>query len=153
MIESVIREAHRVGAKVGSCGQAPSDHPEFAEFLVACGIDSMSISPDSFIAVKHRFPPYIVSGGRPVTRLRLITLIATGARRARLRSTSIDNYCPITSALFRSSENIDGSGYEVIDKSGSMGNAVIGDLHDASPQFVDWRFIPCCDLDLDERWA
>ncbi|MFZ0123385.1 MAG: putative PEP-binding protein, partial [Xanthobacteraceae bacterium] len=86
---------HRVGAKVGLCGQAPSDHPEFAEFLVACGIDSMSISPDSFIAVKQRFPPYIVSGGRPVTRLRLITLIATGARRARLRSTSIDNYCPI----------------------------------------------------------
>ena len=52
MIESVIREAHKAGAKVGLCGQAPSDHPEFAEFLVACGIDSMSVSPDSFIAVK-----------------------------------------------------------------------------------------------------
>jgi pyruvate,water dikinase len=51
MIESVIREAHKAGAKVGLCGQAPSDHPEFAEFLVACGIDSMSVSPDSFIAV------------------------------------------------------------------------------------------------------
>jgi pyruvate,water dikinase len=36
------------------CGQAPSDHPEFAEFLVACGIDSMSVSPDSFVAVKQR---------------------------------------------------------------------------------------------------
>jgi pyruvate,water dikinase len=54
MIESVIREAHKAGAKVGLCGQAPSDHPEFAEFLVACGIDSMSVSPDSFVAVKHR---------------------------------------------------------------------------------------------------
>jgi pyruvate,water dikinase len=54
MIESVIREAHKAGAKVGLCGQAPSDHPEFAEFLVACGIDSMSVSPDSFIAVKKR---------------------------------------------------------------------------------------------------
>ena len=54
MIESVIREAHKAGAKVGLCGQAPSDHPEFAEFLVACGIDSMSVSPDSFIAVKQR---------------------------------------------------------------------------------------------------
>ena len=54
MIESVIQEAHKSGAKVGLCGQAPSDHPEFAEFLVACGIDSMSVSPDSFIAVKRR---------------------------------------------------------------------------------------------------
>ncbi|MGC1860980.1 MAG: phosphoenolpyruvate synthase [Methylocystis sp.] len=54
MIESVIRDAHEAGAKVGLCGQAPSDHPEFAEFLVACGIDSMSVTPDSFIAVKQR---------------------------------------------------------------------------------------------------
>ena len=52
MIERVIREAHKAGAKVGLCGQAPSDHPEFAEFLVACGINSISVSPDSFIAVK-----------------------------------------------------------------------------------------------------
>jgi len=54
MIRTVIGAAHRSGAKVGLCGQAPSDHPEFAEFLVACGIDSMSVSPDSFIAVKQR---------------------------------------------------------------------------------------------------
>jgi pyruvate, water dikinase len=54
MIDSVIREAHKSGTKVGLCGQAPSDHPEFAEFLVACGIDSVSVSPDSFIAVKRR---------------------------------------------------------------------------------------------------
>jgi pyruvate,water dikinase len=36
MIDSVIQEARKSGAKVGLCGQAPSDHPEFAEFLVAC---------------------------------------------------------------------------------------------------------------------
>jgi pyruvate,water dikinase len=53
MIRSVITEAHKAGAKVGLCGQAPSDHPEFAEFLVECGINSLSISPDSFIAVKR----------------------------------------------------------------------------------------------------
>jgi pyruvate, water dikinase len=53
MIETVIREAHKAGAKVGLCGQAPSDHPDFAEFLVRCGIDSMSVSPDSFLAVKQ----------------------------------------------------------------------------------------------------
>ncbi|MFC5525810.1 phosphoenolpyruvate synthase [Rhodanobacter ginsengisoli] len=53
MIRHVIDEAHAVGAKVGLCGQAPSDHPSFAEFLVTCGIDSMSVSPDSFVAVKR----------------------------------------------------------------------------------------------------
>jgi pyruvate, water dikinase len=53
MIENVIREAHKAGAKVGLCGEAPSNHPEFAEFLVACGIDSMSVSPDSFMRVKN----------------------------------------------------------------------------------------------------
>jgi pyruvate,water dikinase len=53
MIRNVVTEAHKAGAKVGLCGQAPSDHPEFAEFLVSCGIDSMSVSPDSFLAVKR----------------------------------------------------------------------------------------------------
>ena len=54
LIRSVIEAAHNAGAKVGLCGQAPSDHPEFAQFLVECGIDSISVSPDSFIAVKER---------------------------------------------------------------------------------------------------
>lgn len=47
MIAQVIKVAHQFGCKVGICGQAPSDHPEFAEFLVACGIDSISLNPDS----------------------------------------------------------------------------------------------------------
>lgn len=47
MIAQVINVAHQCGCKVGICGQAPSDHPEFAEFLVACGIDSISLNPDS----------------------------------------------------------------------------------------------------------
>lgn len=54
MIHSIITQAHKVGADVGLCGQAPSDQPEFAGFLVECGIDSMSVSLDSFIAVKRR---------------------------------------------------------------------------------------------------
>lgn len=53
MIGNVIGEAHKAGAKVGLCGQAPSDHPQFAAFLVQCGIDSISVSPDSFVAVKR----------------------------------------------------------------------------------------------------
>ncbi|MEZ5786275.1 MAG: phosphoenolpyruvate synthase [Xanthobacteraceae bacterium] len=54
MIRSVIERAHAAGARVGLCGQAPSDHPAFAEFLIDCGIDSISVSPDSFPAVKQR---------------------------------------------------------------------------------------------------
>ncbi len=53
MISSVIAAARKAGAKIGLCGQAPSDHPEFAAFLVRCGIDSISVSPDSFVAVKR----------------------------------------------------------------------------------------------------
>ncbi|WP_082095744.1 phosphoenolpyruvate synthase [Photobacterium halotolerans] len=48
MIAQVITVAHQYGCKVGICGQAPSDYPEFAEFLVNCGIDSISLNPDSF---------------------------------------------------------------------------------------------------------
>ena len=52
MIRSVIKEARTAGTKVGLCGEAPSNHPEFAEFLIECGIDSISVVPDSFISVK-----------------------------------------------------------------------------------------------------
>jgi len=49
LIEQVIETAHAAGKKVGICGQAPSDYPEFATLLVRLGIDSISLSPDSFI--------------------------------------------------------------------------------------------------------
>ncbi|MGO9450402.1 MAG: phosphoenolpyruvate synthase [Candidatus Binataceae bacterium] len=52
LMASVIPRAHKFERKVGLCGQAPSDHPEFARFLVNAGIDSISVSPDSFIRVK-----------------------------------------------------------------------------------------------------
>ncbi|MEX1238913.1 MAG: phosphoenolpyruvate synthase [Cyclobacteriaceae bacterium] len=48
-IRHVIEEAHKAGVEVGLCGQAPSDYPEFAKFLVECGIDSISFNPDAFI--------------------------------------------------------------------------------------------------------
>jgi pyruvate,water dikinase len=48
MISWAIEGAHASGITVGICGQAPSDHPEVAEFLVGEGIDSMSLNPDSF---------------------------------------------------------------------------------------------------------
>jgi pyruvate,water dikinase len=53
-IAAVIEEAHACGRKVGICGQAPSDHPDFAAFLVESGIDSMSLNPDSVFSVKKR---------------------------------------------------------------------------------------------------
>ncbi|WP_182870950.1 phosphoenolpyruvate synthase [Stieleria mannarensis] len=49
MISSVIAQAKRSGCKIGICGQAPSDYPQFAEFLVQQGIDSLSLTPDSVL--------------------------------------------------------------------------------------------------------
>jgi pyruvate,water dikinase len=46
LIASVIQKAQAKGRKVGICGQAPSDYPEFARFLVEQGIDSISLNPD-----------------------------------------------------------------------------------------------------------
>jgi pyruvate, water dikinase len=54
MIEDLIKTAHKAHRKVGICGQAPSDHPAFAEFLVKAGIDSISLNPDSIIEVTQR---------------------------------------------------------------------------------------------------
>ena len=52
-IAELLAKAKSSGTKTGLCGQAPSTHPEFAEFLVAHGIDSISVTPDSFLAVKR----------------------------------------------------------------------------------------------------
>ena len=52
MISQVIRTAKATGTKIGICGQAPSDYPEFAEFLVECGIDSISLIPDTIIKTR-----------------------------------------------------------------------------------------------------
>jgi pyruvate,water dikinase len=49
MIANVIRAARSKGKKIGICGQAPSDYPEFAAFLVELGIDSISLNPDAVL--------------------------------------------------------------------------------------------------------
>ncbi|MCC6811505.1 MAG: phosphoenolpyruvate synthase [Deltaproteobacteria bacterium] len=54
LILEVIERAHAAGVTVGLCGQAPSDDPAFAEMLVEYGIDSISLNPDSVIAVRER---------------------------------------------------------------------------------------------------
>ena len=52
VVSDVIRRAHKAGCKVGICGEAPSNYPEFAAFLVQCGIDSISVNPDRFVETK-----------------------------------------------------------------------------------------------------
>ena len=54
LIKQVIEAAHshKPRRKIGICGQAPSDFPEFADYLVECGIDSMSLNPDVIIATR-----------------------------------------------------------------------------------------------------
>ncbi|MFO8175308.1 MAG: phosphoenolpyruvate synthase [Longimicrobiales bacterium] len=54
MISTLIERAHQEGTEVGICGQAPSDHPDFAAFLVREGIDSISLNPDSVVRVLER---------------------------------------------------------------------------------------------------
>ena len=54
LIGSVIAAARAAGRKIGICGQAPSDYPEFAEFLVERGIDSISLNPDAVVKTTIR---------------------------------------------------------------------------------------------------
>ncbi len=54
LVKHAIKVAHdhKPRRKIGICGQAPSDFPEFAEFLVECGIDSMSLNPDVVLSTR-----------------------------------------------------------------------------------------------------
>lgn len=53
MVAMAIEAAKRNGKKIGICGQAPSDYPEFAQFLVKKGINSISLNPDTVIQTTH----------------------------------------------------------------------------------------------------
>jgi pyruvate,water dikinase len=53
MVAMAIDAARRNGKKIGICGQAPSDYPEFARFLVERGINSISLNPDTVIKTTH----------------------------------------------------------------------------------------------------
>jgi pyruvate,water dikinase len=54
LVKQVIEVAHnhKPRRKIGICGQAPSDFPEFADFLIECGIDSMSLNPDVVLSTR-----------------------------------------------------------------------------------------------------
>ncbi len=51
-IKNAIEKAKKNKRKIGICGQAPSDFPDFAQFLVECGIDSISLNPDTVIKTR-----------------------------------------------------------------------------------------------------
>lgn len=54
LIRSVIAKAREKNKYIGICGQAPSDHEDYAAFLVECGIDSMSLNPDTVVRTTLR---------------------------------------------------------------------------------------------------
>ncbi len=49
LIRHLVETAHKKKVEVGLCGQAPSDYPDFARFLVSCGIDTISFNPDALV--------------------------------------------------------------------------------------------------------
>jgi pyruvate, water dikinase len=49
LVSQAIAAARKARVKIGLCGQGPSDHPDYAAFLVHEGIDSISLNPDSFV--------------------------------------------------------------------------------------------------------
>jgi pyruvate,water dikinase len=52
LVAQVIKVAREKKRKIGICGQAPSDFPEFSEFLVRCGINSISLNPDAVVKTR-----------------------------------------------------------------------------------------------------
>ena len=65
LIQLVVDGAHRHGRQVGICGQAPSDYPGYAEYLVSVGIDSISLNPDALPNVLERLTARATPGPKP----------------------------------------------------------------------------------------
>jgi pyruvate, water dikinase len=65
MLRQAIEGGHRNQRHVGICGQAPSDYPEMAEYLVELGIDSLSVTPDTLLAVTRKVLAVEKRLGRP----------------------------------------------------------------------------------------
>jgi pyruvate,water dikinase len=77
MIAQVIRAARQAGRKIGICGQAPSDYPEFAQFLVEQGIHSISLNPDAVLKTTVRILEFEKDQARPVERSGEVELVET----------------------------------------------------------------------------
>jgi pyruvate,water dikinase len=73
MLAEVIETARRMGKPIGICGQAPSDYPDFAHWLVECGINSISLNPDTvikttFVIAQAEAAPVVEGPSFPVSR-------------------------------------------------------------------------------------
>ena len=79
LTKDVIAVAKKHKKKIGICGQAPSDSPEFAEFLVRAGIDSISLNPDTVVMARKRIALVEHTIGKTGTRTnkKMVSLIAT----------------------------------------------------------------------------
>ena len=75
----LIDAAHAAGRKVGICGQAPSDYPDFAAFLVEHGIDSISVTPDALARTRRRVAEVEAVSGTPK-----VALVVRGANASTL---------------------------------------------------------------------
>jgi pyruvate,water dikinase len=64
LVRDVITKSRKMGKKIGICGQAPSDYPEFARFLVECGIDAISLISDTVIKTTLDIIAYEKSMGK-----------------------------------------------------------------------------------------
>ncbi len=60
----LIHTAKKAGVKEGICGKGPSDFPDFAQFLVELGIDSISVTPDSVIKTVNAIAEVVKKIGR-----------------------------------------------------------------------------------------
>ena len=77
LIAEVIRRARACGSKIGICGQAPSDYPEFARFLVSCRIDSISLNPDTVLKTMREIVEAEQEVARPAPRPQQIVVEST----------------------------------------------------------------------------
>lgn len=79
LIKDVIGVAKKHKKKIGICGQAPSDYPEFAEFLVRAGIDSMSLNPDTVVETRRRIAHVEKTIGKTgrKTNKKMVSLVAS----------------------------------------------------------------------------
>jgi pyruvate,water dikinase len=68
LIRQAIQAARRAGKPIGICGQAPSDYPDFAAWLVECGITSIAVTPDAILTTARSVAAAEASG-RPAVRL------------------------------------------------------------------------------------
>jgi pyruvate,water dikinase len=65
LIAQAIHDARRLRRRIGPCGQAPSDYPDCARFLVDCGIDSMSLNPDAVLSTTRLVADGEAAAARP----------------------------------------------------------------------------------------